>query len=293
MKAIEYIDRRTKKIIKEHPPGEAFLKFLYYKPLGKLSLELLVKRKFLSSCYGRLMNCKRSKKKIAPFVEKYGINMDEVPGNIANFTSFNEFFYRTLKPKARPIGKYFVSPADGKILAFKEVKALSNFFVKGQPFTIAEFLKNKQLAKKYEEASLILVRLAPEDYHRFHFPYAGRASAMHRVTGTYYSVSPYAVRQNFGKIFCENKRQYTLLSTADKGDLLICPVGATMVGTIKATYKPNTPVAKGEEMGYFTFGGSSVLVLVEKARISIDQDLLDNTANGLETSVLMGEKIAI
>ncbi|MCH2045769.1 MAG: phosphatidylserine decarboxylase [Saprospiraceae bacterium] len=293
MKEIKYIDRKTNEIIYEKPPGEGFLKFLYYNPFGKLSLELLVKRKFLSSLYGRLMNRKSSKKKIKSFVENYKINMDDAVLGVDDFACFNEFFYRALKPEARKIADGFVSPADGKILAFENIDALNQFFVKGQPFTLAEFLKDDKLAQKYEGGTLILVRLAPNDYHRFHFPYAGDASNAHKISGHYYSVSPYAVSQNFGKIFCENKREYTVLSTKDKGDVLLCPVGATMVGSIIETYQANATVDKGAEMGYFTFGGSSVLVVVEKGKVKLDEDIVQNTKNGMETSILMGQQIGI
>jgi len=81
------------------------------------------------------------------------------------------------------------------------------------------------------------------------------------------------------------------LSTANKGDILLSPVGATMVGTIIETYTPNTPVEKGDEMGYFTFGGSTVVMLVDPQHFTIDADLLKNTKNGIETAVVMGEKI--
>ena len=291
MQVIKYIDRKTNKIIQENPPGESFLKFLYHNPLGKLPLNMLVKRKFLSSFYGRLMSKSNSRKKIQPFVEGYHVNMDESLKSVAEFVSFNDFFYRKLKPEARKIENGLVSPADGKILAFENVSDLRNFFVKGNAFTLKDFLNSKQLAHKYENASLIIVRLAPNDYHRFHFPFDGIASVPYKISGKYFSVSPYAITQNFAKVFCENKREYTILTCEDKGDILISPVGATMVGSIIETYESGSNVKKGDEMGYFAFGGSSILMLIDKDKISIDKDILENTANGMETSILMGEKI--
>lgn len=291
MQAIEFIDRETGTLIQEKPPGEGFLRFLYHHPFGELSLQLLVKRKLLSTLYGRLMSSANSKNRIAPFVEQYQINMNEAVKSVEEFTSFNDFFYRKLRSEARPMGEGLVSPADGKILAFENVAALSNFFVKGNRFTLEAFLKDKTLAQKYSSAALILVRLAPNDYHRFHFPVDGKATASHQISGWYYSVSPYAIRPNFARVFCENKRSYTILSTAEKGDILLSPVGATMVGSIIDTYKPDSAVQKGDEMGYFAFGGSSILMLVDREKVKIDQDLLENTNNGYETSIIMGEQI--
>ena len=112
-----------------------------------------------------------------------------------------------------------------------------------------------------------------------------------KIKGRYYSVSPYALASNFTKVFCENKREYCILKTKNIGDVLLAPVGATMVGTILSTYKANEPLQKGDEMGYFSFGGSTVVILVDKDKVKLDQDLIDNTKNRIETLVKMGEKI--
>ncbi len=291
MKPITFIDRQTGELITENPPGEHFLKFLYHNPFGKLPLELVVKRKLLSALYGRLMNRSASRKKIQPFVDQYQIKMQEAVKRVDEFTSFNDFFYRALQPSARPIGEGFVSPADGKLIAFEDISDVKNFFVKGSPFTVESFLADPVLAKQYENASMILVRLAPNDYHRFHFPASGTAAAAQKISGDYLSVSPYAIQEDFARVFCQNKREFTLLETEKYGNLIVSPVGATMVGTIIETYTPGSHVAKGDEMGYFAFGGSSILILVDKNKITIDADLLGNTRKGIETSVLMGEKI--
>lgn len=291
MKSIEFIDRTTGKIVQENPPGEGFLKFLYHNPLGQLPLHLLIKRKLVSSIYGNMMDKPKSRKKIAPFVETYKIDMTEAVKAVDEFTSFNDFFYRKLKPSARPLQEGIVSPADGKIIAFENISAVRNFYVKGLEFTLEAFLQDKELAKKYEGAALFIIRLAPNDYHRFHFPYDGIPTTAHPISGSYYSVSPYATTVNFAKVFCENKREYTILKTQDKGDILLSPVGATMVGSILETYTPNANIKKGDEMGYFAFGGSSILMLVEKGKISIDADLLHNTQKGMETFIKLGERI--
>jgi phosphatidylserine decarboxylase len=291
MKEIKYIDRRTNKPVSEKPPGEKLLRFLYHSPLGRLPLEVLVKRKLLSSIYGRMMDRTNSRKRIAPFIEQYNINMDEALKSVEEFTSFNDFFYRKLKPGSRVMDDGLVSPADGKIIAFENIEAVGDFFVKGHQFTLEEFLQDEELAEKYRKGSMYIVRLAPDDYHRFHFPYDGQISAPVRLPGKYYSVSPYALVSNFTKVFCGNEREYAILSTKDKGDVLLSPVGATMVGSIIETYEVDAQIKKGDEMGYFAFGGSSVVVLVEEGKIEIDTDILKNTREGMETSVLMGERI--
>ncbi len=292
MKQIEIKDRKTGKIFRETPPNEWLLKFLFTNPFGALPLHLIFIRKFFSDYAGRKMNEAKSTKRIQKFVSDFNINMNEAELKVSDFKHFNDFFYRKLKPNARPIADGIVSPADGKILAFENIAKTKEFFVKGNKFTIDKFLQDETLANKFKNASLLLIRLAPDDYHRFHFPYAGKASASKLINGAYYSVSPYAVKENF-TIFCENKREYSILETEDKGDILISEIGATMVGAIFQTYPADKTVTKGQEKGYFAFGGSSVILLIDADKIKIDADILENTKNGFETTVKMGEKIGV
>ncbi len=290
---INYIERKTGEIKTETPPGESFLKFLYYNPLGKLPLNLVVRKKFLTDYYGKKMSEKSSVEKIKPFVEENSINMDESKKRVEDFTSFNDFFIRELKEGAREIatGKdILVSPADGKILVFNDLKETSKFFLKGDEFTLEEFLMDKEEAKKFIGGTIMIVRLAPVDYHRFHFPADGVIGVSKLIDGYYYSVSPYAIRRNF-RVYCENKREVSILKTKEFGDIVLSEIGATMVGGIKQTYKADTFVKKGDEKGYFFFGGSSCVLLFEKNRVEFDKDILENSSKGVETKVYMGEKI--
>lgn len=289
---IQYINRVTGTLETEQPPAEGMLKFLYGNPLGKYTLLPLIKRKFLSEWYGRRMNSKASAKKIASFVQSLGIDMLESKKSIEEFSSFNEFFYRELKASARPLGTGLVSPGDGRLLAFERVHEVGNFYVKGQKFELANFFGDTKLAEAYSQASLLILRLAPNDYHRYHFPYAGRASASKLIQGSYYSVSPHALFYNFAKVFCENKREICSLRIEGKQDLLIIPVGATMVGSINSTYQPGSEVEKGQEMGYFAFGGSTIVLLFSPEDFVIDADILEYTKQGRECFVKMGEQIA-
>ena len=292
---IEYIERQSNEVKVENVPGEGFLKFLYYNPLGELPLNLVVKKKFLSEIYGRSMDSPKSKDKILPFVEEHGINMKESVKGIEEFTSFNDFFIRKLKTGSRKIAggtDEVASPADGKILAYEDIKLKDEFFLKGDKFNLEEFLGDRKLAEKYEGGVFLIVRLAPVDYHRFHFPIDGVVGSSRLIEGNYYSVSPHAIRKNF-RIYCENKREYAELKNERFGDVILSEIGATMVGGIEQTYKAGSRVAKGDEKGYFYFGGSSCILLFQKNKIEIDKDILENTRRGIETKVYMGEKIAL
>ena len=292
MSEIKYIDRSTNKECIESVPAERIMKWLYASPLGKAALNLLIKRKVVSAVGGWFMNSKASKKRIQNFITDYKIEMSDYQETDASeFKHFNDFFYRKINPAKRPIGEGVVSPADGKTLAFQEISDQSKFFIKGTEFDLKRFLGTDELAKKYNGGSMLIIRLAPTDYHRYHFPSKGTASATEILKGHYYSVSPIALQQSL-EIFCENKRSISTLVTENYGDILISEVGATMVGSILQTYEADSIVESGAEKGYFAFGGSTVVLLFEQGKIQFSKDLIENTSNGMETQVLMGQTIA-
>lgn len=294
-KKIEYIERKTGEIKVEKVPGEKYLKFLYYNPLGELPLNLVVKKKFLTEYYGKKMDKPESVKKIPSFIEQADINIAEAKKRVEEFKSFNDFFYRELKEGARTVDyreNVLASPADGKILAFENLDIEKEFYIKGDKFTLEEFFADKGLANKYKDGVFMIIRLAPIDYHRFHFPADGEISESKLIDGVYYSVSTHAIKKNF-RILCENKREYSILKTEKFGDIAMFEVGATMVGGIKQSYKSNSYVKKGEEKGYFYFGGSTCVLVFERGKVKIDEDILENTKKGIETKVYMGEKIGI
>lgn len=289
---IKYINRSTGKVEIEKPPAEGMLKFLYDNPFGKSLFLPLIKRKFITELYGRMMNKKSSTNRIKKFVDDLNIDMTEYKKRMDEFTSFNDFFFRELKSNARKLEENIISPGDGKILAFENINEVNTFFVKGRQFTLSEFLNSEVLAKRYNNGSMVILRLAPNDYHRYHFPFDGIPTKSEEIKGDYYSVSPYALVSNFTKVFCENKREICKFTLPNDQVMLLIPVGATMVGNIISTYEPNQMVNKGDEMGYFAFGGSTVVLLFQSNNIKINSDLLKNTKSNMETFVRMGEQIA-
>ncbi|NLK61913.1 MAG: phosphatidylserine decarboxylase [Fusobacteria bacterium] len=288
---IIYIDRQTGDRIVEKVPGEFYLKWLYYNPFGKLCLNLIVKRKIISTIYGNKMDNKKSKLKILDFINKYDINVDESLKKIEDFNNFNEFFYRELKKNSRKISNsFFISPADGKIIVFENIDKIDNFFIKGEKFNLKEYLNDEILANEYSDGSIAIIRLAPTDYHRFHFPLDGRILKNNKIVGDYYSVSPLALGKKINYFF-KNKREYTILNNDKIGNVIISEVGATMVGSIIQTFTENSFVEKGSEKGYFKFGGSTVILIFKKGQIKFDKDIIENTISGYETKILMGESI--
>ncbi len=291
MKPIIYYNRLSGKLETEQVYGEGFLKWAYGNPLGKLALHAFVKRPIFSKWYGRKMNHPSTKKKIQPFIEQYGLNPEEFLEPVENYQNFNEFFYRKLKPEARPIAdSAIVFPADGRHLGFENAEDVSGVFVKGQQWDLEKLIADDDLYQRFKGGSLVLSRLCPVDYHRFHFPAAGIPSETTVIKGPLFSVSPIALRQNLSYLW-QNKRTRTLLETPQHGTILIMEIGATCVGSIYQTYKPGEPVEKGEEKGYFAFGGSSTITIFEPGKVKLAADLLEHSSQQQELYTLIGDSL--
>jgi phosphatidylserine decarboxylase len=288
VETIRYFNRHTQKLETEQIYGESFLRWTYGNPFGKLALHALVKRHGFSKWYGRRMSKPDSANRILPFIEKYAMNPADFLEPPSSYKSFNEFFFRNLKPEARPISaEPIVFPADGRHLGFPDISKIHSFFVKGQTFDLPTLLGDPDLAAKYANGSLVLSRLCPVDYHRFHFPAAGIPSETRTIPGPLFSVSPIALEKKLSYLWT-NKRTLTQLQTDEFGTILILEIGATCVGSIHQTYTPNQLVDKGAEKGYFAFGGSSTITIFEAGKVTLSKDLLENSSKQIELYARIG-----
>jgi phosphatidylserine decarboxylase len=290
---IRYYHRAKKTVETEQVYGEAWLRWTYGTSPGRLALKLFVRRSLLSRYYGWRMGLRYSANRILPFIVDYGLDVDEFAKSALAFKTFNEFFCRALKPGARPIApgeRLAVLPADGRHLAFQNVDAAAGFYAKGQRFDLKAFLGDEALAAKFAGGALLISRLCPVDYHRFHFPVAGTPGEARLINGFLYSVSPIALRQNLACLW-ENKRMVTLVESPVFGTVAVCEIGATMVGSIFQSFVPRRAVGRGEEKGWFKFGGSCVVTIFQPGRIRLDADLVEQTAAGLEVYARMGERL--
>jgi phosphatidylserine decarboxylase len=290
---IKYMHRDSGCIETEKVYGENWLSLIYGSPIGKIPLWVAIKRAWFSKWYGQRMDTAKSKERVLPFIHKFKLKEEEFLKKSTDYRSFNEFFSRELTREARPIDqnvKSVIFPADGRHLGIQNLSKVERIFVKGQQFDLPSLFKSEKLAKPYEEGSMVISRLCPVDYHRFHFPISGVSSAPQLINGSLFSVNPIALRQNIG-IFWQNKRYLSFIEDSNAGKVACFLVGATCVGSVKITSKLPLDISKGEEYGYFLFGGSSVLTLFEKDAISIADDLLESTSRGMELYAKMGQSL--
>ncbi len=291
---VEYVDRKTGKLKEEKVPGDGGLHFLYHSALGKFFLELMIKRKFASSLYGKYQDTERSSRKIKSFIEEQNIDMnDYLVSDYRKYRTFNDFFYRKIDPEKRPMPKdknILISPADSRALFYENINQDFLFPVKGYNMNLKNLLMNDELCRSFSGGSLAVFRLCPSDYHRFHFIDDCLVKKEKFIDGDYYSVNPIAL-DSVEDLFSKNKRNLTLLETENFGDMIYIEVGATFVGSIIQTYNSETANRKGDEKGYFKFGGSTVILLFQNGKVNFDRDLIENSQKGLETYVKAREKI--
>ena len=290
---IQFFNRSKGTVETERVYGENWLKLIYDNPFGKLLLWAAVKKSWFSRWYGWRMSQPASKARIRPFIRKYKLDEEEFDSDPEGFRSFNEFFSRKLKPDARPIEQanaVAVFPADGRHLGVQDLSANLGFYVKGQKFDLPKLFQSDELAGRFRKGSLIISRLCPVDYHRFHAPVSGKISEARLINGSLLSVNPIALRKRLS-VFWENKRYLCMIDSDYHGKVAQFIVGATCVGSATFTFSQNQRVKKGEELGYFSFGGSSVLTLFEKDKLRISEDVQQHSQANIETYAKMGEEM--
>jgi phosphatidylserine decarboxylase len=273
--------------------GEALVRYIYERALGRFLRRAVLTRPGFSKLYGRYQSSPWSRRAISDTVRKLSIDMVDYEVPPEGFLHFNDFFTRRLRPGARIIDadpRRLVSPADGRTFVYTEVHGDTLLPAKGRALSLRALLGGEEAARPFRDGVVFIVRLCPSDYHRFHFPCAGEASAPRTLAGPLESVNPWALARG-RPILDTNQRDHTLIDSPTFGRVAYLEIGAMCVGSIVHTFRPG-PILAGDEKGYFQFGGSTVILVFEPGRITVDEDLVANTRKGLETFLRMGEGIA-
>jgi phosphatidylserine decarboxylase len=242
--------------------------------------------------YGAYQASSISRHKVRPFIEKFKIPMEEYEDK--KFGSFNDFFIRRFRDGARTFEsspKQMPAFSEARYFGFDRVDSELQFPVKGQWLTAQSVLEDQKLAAPFEGGPMLLARLCPTDYHRFHYPDDGRILESRRLPGRLHSVNPLALQYK-GEILATNERHVSILETEHFGRLAYVEVGALCVGKIVQTNPNQREFRRGDEKGYFLFGASTVIVFGEPGRWRPDADLLEQTSKKRETFVKLGQSVA-
>lgn len=266
------------------------LKLLYGNILGRFFLHLAI-RPVVSKVVGNILSTKISCKLIEPFIKSNNIDMSQYIQ--CDYSSYNDFFTRKIRPDCRPIcmeKNILISPCDGRVSAF-EIDENSVFSIKGSFYTVESITGSLKSANHYKGGYCVIIRLCVDNYHRYAYPDNGIQGTSKFIPGVLHTVNPEALAHY--DIYKENSRECTVLHTENFGKIMFIEVGALLVGKIKNIYTKGYEFSKGDEKGLFEFGGSTVVMLIEKDRVKLDKDILENTLEGFETAVKLGEQIGI
>lgn len=262
------------------------LNFLYNTFIGRIFLKLF-NNKFFANVVALYMNSSLSKYKIKRFVDKNDINIYEYDDK--KYKSYNDFFTRKVISYKRPISasKFaFISPCDSKLIAYKISEDLT-LNIKNSYYSINS-LVDSNIVKEYIGGYALVFRLSTDNYHRYCYIDSGSKGVNHHINGVLHTVQPISL--NHYNFFTMNDREYTILNTNNFGKIIQVEIGALAIGKIRNNHETYI-YKKGEEKGYFEFGGSTIVVLVKKNTINLDKDILENSIDNIETIVKYGEKI--
>lgn len=295
---IKYFNREAERLEIEKVYGEEAVKWFYQSSMGKM-IQPLATSNWVSTLYGATQSSFWSRSKINPFIEKFNIQMDdylpqEGRTEVDPYESFNHFFIRRFKPGKRSFvaeENKMAAPSEARYFGYEEINDQTTIPVKGVFLKPESMVEHETWGKTFEGGPLMIARLCPVDYHRFHFPDDGKILDTYRRGNVLHSVNPMALKEK-EDIFLINERAISILDTKNFGKLAYIEVGAICVGRIVHSHKSDT-FKRGDEKGYFLFGGSTVVIIGEKGRWKPSQDMLDHTKNGIECYIKLGDEVAL
>ncbi|WP_019415534.1 phosphatidylserine decarboxylase [Paenisporosarcina sp. TG20] len=233
----------------------------------------LTNGRWSSQAIQRFAKSSLSKKVIPSYIRTYGIQMHEVSQSIETFPTLHDFFIREIDSKHRPIadGELVAnSPVDGKVESVGSITSTGTFVVKEKSYTVTDLLGNAEQALSYVNGTYMVFYLSPADYHRIHSPVNGHVKKQLTIGEKSYPVNQSGL--TYGKApISGNYRQITHLICPNLKKCAVISVGAMFVNSIQIT-NSSRDWKKGEEIGYFTFG-STVVLLFEKDAFQMDSSI--------------------
>lgn len=282
-----YRDRNGQKLEKESFIDK-LSSLVYGNSLGRMFIKPFT-TPFVSRFVGACLDSRLSVLLAIPYKMMFHLDMSIYKPKV--YSSYNEFFTREIKPEHRPVDGEtgsLISPADGKLLLYSISENLQ-ITIKNSVYSISSLLKSRELAEEYKNGYAVVIRLTGEDYHHYCYVADGVKGKNHYLKGMFHMLHP-VVREQI-PVYKENTREFCRIRTKYFGEVIQMEVGAMMIGRICNLNQGTTEVSKGEEKGYFAYGGSTVVVLVKENMVDFDKDLLENSKEQIETLVKMGERI--
>lgn len=293
MMQVELYDRRSGEIIEELVLGGGLLRLAYESALSPLVRSTLLKTGLASRLLGWYCDTAWSRRRIGGVIDRLNINMEDFEEPVGGFRTFNQWFTRRPKPGARPFDpdpRVLSSPSDCRLTVIPKLHESTAIPVKGARIRIEDLLKTTpDETAGFRGGAVLIFRLCPADYHRYHFPADGRVIDAMEISGRYDSVNPVAVATGI-PVFVENHRVVTRMVLDAFGPVAFVEVGAFGVGGIVDAHGEG-PFSKMDEKGYFRYGASTLVLVFGPGRLRIDDDLVEHSERGMETLVTAGETL--
>ena len=300
---MQIYDRHNKQVINERAPLGEYLEdtLMYSDPIDKIDERGIVRHDLLTESIhmGHVNNKEKSASKIPSFIKFFDIDMNQFQKEKPEeYRTFNDFFIREVKKEKRPIASpddplVVTSAADCRLTVFNSLEETTNLWIKGKKFSFEKLLNHdKELTDHFRNGSVANFRLASQDYHRFHTPVAGTIERITNVEGTLYSVEPQAINSKID-VLGENERDIIVINGANGiGKVAFVAIGAERVGRVTTLKKEGAVLKKGDELGYFSYGGSDVVAIFEN-KVKWDDDLMEHSLNSMETLLNVNERIGV
>ncbi|MFD0588380.1 archaetidylserine decarboxylase [Paenibacillus sp. GCM10027627] len=222
----------------------------------------LSSRKWISQLTGKFAQSSASRPIIPRFAKMYGIAVHEAEKELREYKTLNEFFTRRLKPGMRDIHighQSLVSPVDALVTGAGTIQSGTIVNVKGQDYTITELLNGSPRTANYLNGYYMVLYLSPTDYHRIHVPVSGQIVEREHLRGKVYPVNDFGLK-HMKRVLSRNERLITYISHSG-GEAAVVKVGAMNVSSIQYVLPLQKNVVKGDELAYFEFGSTVVLLL--------------------------------
>ena len=263
------------------------LRFLYGTFIGRGILKILT-FPIISRAVGHILDSPLSVCLIPGMVKRNNIDLSDYEDK--KYESFNDFFTRKIKRSNREFDrepKSFVSPCDAKLSVYN-IDEKSVFKIKDSYYTVDDLLDGDISAPEYEGGLCMIFRLCVDDYHRYFYVDDCYEDGYRFIKGELHTVQPIAFEHY--NVYKRNAREYTVLLTENFGTIIQVEVGALLVGKISNIHSGGKQL-RGYEKGKFEFGGSTIVLLVKKDTVIIDEEIVNNSNSNIETVVKAGERI--
>ena len=279
---------RSGEVIEEETITEKIYPILFGNPIGRFLTKPLT-NPIVSKFMGAVLDSRLSVILTLPYKKIHNIDMKRYKPQF--YESFNAFFMRETKEEYRVIDEEIgsmIAPAEGRVLLYP-ITEQQTITVKGAEYSISSLLKSKELAAQYTEGTAMVLHLSGENSHHYCYVADGIKGKNHFLQGSLQPFHPMIHEQV--KTYWENSREFCRIRTEEFGEVIQMEVGALSVGRIYNLQESVANVKKGEEKGCFAYGGSAIVVLFQKDKVDFDADLVENSKEGIETLVELGEKV--